>query len=154
MIVLTRVDKLQRERMIRPLLKELRQEGKPGVGGPSVRISGVVHLPGEYPYIPGMTVGDLIVAGGGMSESAYTVSAELTRQSVDLNSTNPKALITHDTLASLLSEKTLSTRLRPRDILSIKPIPSWSEKNNIEIGRSSISRSLYLPEERNLEKCI
>ena len=133
LIVLTRVDKLQRERMIRPLLKELRQEGKPGLGGPSVRISGVVHLPGEYPYIPGMTVGDLIVAGGGMAESAYTVSAELTRQSVDLNSTNPKALITHDTLASMLSEETLSTRLRPRDILSIKPIPSWSEQNNIEI---------------------
>ena len=92
----------------------------------------MIHFPGEYPYTPDMTVGDLIVAGGGMTGSAYTVSAELSRQSVDLNSSSPMASIRHTNLASLLSEETLATRLRAKDVLSIKPIPSWSEKNTIE----------------------
>ena len=133
LIVLSRTDESKRERTIRPLLEELRQEGKPGLGIPSVRILGMIHFPGEYPYTPDMTVGDLIVAGGGMTGSAYTVSAELSRQSVDLNSSSPMASIRHTNLASLLSGNTLATKLRAKDVLSIKPIPSWSEKNTIEI---------------------
>ena len=127
-IVFSRTDESKRKRTIRPLLEELRQEGKPGLGIPSVRVLGMVHFPGEYPYSPDMTVGDLIIAGGGMTGSAYTVSAELSRQSVDLNSSSPMASIRHTNLASLLSENTLSTKLQAKDVLSIKPIPSWSEK--------------------------
>jgi polysaccharide biosynthesis/export protein len=133
LIVLSRTDESKRERTIRPLIEELRQEGKPGLGIPSVRILGMIHFPGEYPYTPDMTVGDLVVAGGGMTGSAYTVSAELSRQSVDLNTSSPMASIHHTNLPSLLSENTLATKLRAKDVLSIKPIPSWSEKNTIEI---------------------
>jgi len=133
LIVLSRSDESKRERTIRPLLEELRQEGKPGTGIASVRVLGMIHFPGEYPYTSGMTVGDLIVAGGGMTGSAYTMSSELSRQTVDLNSSSPMASIHHTNLASLLSENTLATKLQAKDVLSIKPIPSWSEKNTIEI---------------------
>lgn len=68
-----------------------------------------------------------------MTGSAYTLSAELSRQTVDLNSSTPMARINHVNLPSLLDEQTLSTKLRIKDILSVKPIPSWSEKNTIEI---------------------
>lgn len=133
LIVLSRTDESKRERTLRPLLEELRHEGKPGLGIPSVRILGMIHFPGEYPYTPDMTVGDLIVAGGGMTGSAYTLSAELSRQTVEWNSSSPMASIHHTNLASLLSENTLSTKLLAKDVLSIKPIPYWSEKNTIEI---------------------
>ena len=133
LILVSRSDSSKRERAIRPLLEELRYEGKPGYGIPTVRILGMVHFPGEYPYTPGMTVRDLVVAGGGMTGSAYTLSAELSRQTVDLNSSTPMARINHVNLPSLLDEQTLSTKLRIKDILSVKPIPSWSEKNTIEI---------------------
>jgi len=133
LILLSRTDAFKRERAIRPLIDELRYEGKPGLGVPSVRIFGMVHFPGEYPYTPDMTVGDLIVAGGGMTGSAYTASAELSSQNVDLNASNPTATISHANLKSLLASDTLMGKLRPKDVLSIKPIPSWSEENTIEI---------------------
>ena len=47
LILLSRVDEFKRARAIRPLLEELRQEGKPGIGIPTVRILGMVHFPGE-----------------------------------------------------------------------------------------------------------
>jgi polysaccharide biosynthesis/export protein len=132
-IILSRADRSKRSRAIRPLLEELQFEGKPGRGVPSVSVNGMVHFPGEYPYTPDMGIGDLIVAGGGMTGSAYTVSAELSRQTVDLNSSTLMASIHHTNLASLLTDNTLSTELRAKDVLSIKPIPAWSEKNTIEI---------------------
>ena len=80
-----------------------------------------------------MTVSDLLMAGGGMTGAAYTVSSELSRQTVDLNSSSSSATITHVSLDSLLSKKTLALQLRSKDILSVKPIPSWTESNIIEI---------------------
>ena len=133
LIILSRTESSKRERQIRPLLEELRYVGRPGEGVPSVKVTGMVHFPGEYPYTPNMTISDLIVAGGGMTGSAYTLSSELSRQSVDLNTSNPTASIAHFTLGSLLSSETSDMKLRSKDILSIKPIPSWSENNSIEI---------------------
>ncbi len=133
LIVLSRTDKTQRERTVRNLIEELRQQGNPGTGIASVRILGMVHFPGEYPHVSGMTVGDLIVAGGGMKDSAYTLSSELSRQTVDSNSSTPTANIFHTILGSLLSDKTLATNIQPLDVLGIKPIPSWSETNTVEI---------------------
>ena len=133
LFILSSAESSKRERQIRPLLEELRYEGRPGQGVPSVKVTGMVHFPGEYPYTPNMTIFDLIAAGGGMTGSAYTLSSELSRQSVDLNTSIPAASIAHFTLGSLLSSETLDMKLRSKDILSIKPIPSWSENNSIEI---------------------
>ena len=133
LIILSRSESSKRQRQIRPLLEELRYTGQPGQGVPSVNVAGMVHFPGEYPFTPNMTISDLVSAGGGMTGSAYTLSSELSRQSVDLNTSNPTASIAHFTLESLLSSETLDMKLRSKDILSIKPIPSWSENNSIEI---------------------
>jgi protein involved in polysaccharide export with SLBB domain len=133
LIILSSTESNKRERVIRPLLEELRYEGLPGQGVPSVRILGMVHFPGNYPFATNMTISDLLVAGGGMTGAAYTMSSELSRQSVDLNSSSSSATITHFSLDSLLSNKTLAMKLRAKDIFSVKPIPSWSESNIIEI---------------------
>ena len=133
LIILSRTDSEKRERAIRPLLEELRYEAEPGLGVPIVSILGMVHFPGNYPLSKNMTVSDLLMAGGGMTGAAYTVSSELSRQTVDLNSSSSSATITHVSLDSLLSKKTLALQLRSKDILSVKPIPSWTESNIIEI---------------------
>lgn len=133
LIILSRTDSEKRERAIRPLLEELRYEAEPGLGVPIVSILGMVHFPGNYPLSKNMTVSDLLMAGGGMTGAAYTVSSELSRQSVDLNSSSSSATIAHLSLDSLLSKKTLALQLRSKDILSVKPIPSWTESNIIEI---------------------
>lgn len=131
-IILTRADLSKRTRSIRPLLEELQFEGKPGQGVPSVRVNGMIHFPGEYPYTPEMTFGELIAAGGGMTEAAYMLSCELSRQSVDFNSTYPTAHIRHSN-HSLLEKESSSTILKPKDVLSIKPIPSWTQEKTIQV---------------------
>jgi len=129
-VVLTRTDLSKRSRSIRPLLEELQFEGKPGFGVPSVSINGMIHFPGEYPFTPNMTLGDLIAAGGGMTGAAYMLSCELSSQSVDFNSPIPSAKVLHRNF-SLMSKDDLSTPLSPKDVLSVKPIPSWTEEQTV-----------------------
>ncbi|HKD53472.1 MAG TPA: SLBB domain-containing protein, partial [Steroidobacteraceae bacterium] len=71
-----------RDRVIRPLLEDLRQQANITRPEEVVRIDGRANVPGEYPLEIGMTVRDLIRAGGGLSDSAYGGTAELTRYTV------------------------------------------------------------------------
>jgi polysaccharide biosynthesis/export protein len=71
-----------RDRVIQPLLEDLKLQSNIGEPNAVVRIDGRANVPGEYPYQPGMTVRDLIRAGGGLSDAAYGGNAELTRYSI------------------------------------------------------------------------
>ncbi len=44
-----------------------------------VRIHGLVRRPGEYEYLEGMTLADLVFQAGGLTDDALTLSAELAR---------------------------------------------------------------------------
>src|SRR5690606_13371925 len=68
--------------LLAALLEELRLQTRDNQPLPVVRIEGRVRAPGEYPLEPNMTVEDLIRAGGGMDEAAFSGSAELTRYAV------------------------------------------------------------------------
>ena len=48
----------------------------------SSRIGGRVKVPGHYPLEPGMTVSDLLRAGGGLDQAAFGGQAELTRHQI------------------------------------------------------------------------
>ena len=83
-LFLPKFDFEKRKRAIRPFLKELEFNAEASVGTLVVSISGEVHFPGKYPMNSGMTVGDLIVAAGGLKESAFSLAAEISRIGVDL----------------------------------------------------------------------
>ena len=98
-----------------------------------VSISGEVHFPGKYPMNSGMTVGDLIVAAGGLKDSAFSLAAEISRIGVDFNKTDVEALVEHRLLESLLTEDSLNEQLQPGDVLSVKKIPSWQDDRIITL---------------------
>jgi protein involved in polysaccharide export with SLBB domain len=50
---------------------------------PTVAVSGAVRKPGTYPLTKGMRVSDLVYEAGGLKESAYLTTAQLTRMSSD-----------------------------------------------------------------------
>jgi len=58
-----------RDRFIQPVLDELRLQS--GTNRPTevVHVDGKVKVPGDYPLESGMTVADLIRAGGGLSDA-------------------------------------------------------------------------------------
>src|SRR5690606_26433136 len=62
-----------------PLIEELKLQAISSEPSRLVRVSGQVRAEGEYPLEPGMTVSDLVRAGGGLAEQAFGSEAELAR---------------------------------------------------------------------------
>ncbi len=133
-LFLPKFDLEARERAIRPFLKELEFDAQASVGTLVVSISGEVHFPGKYPLSAGMTVGNLIVASGGLKESAFSLAAEISRLGVDFNKSDVEAVVEHKLLESLFSEDSLNVKLQPGDVLSVKKIPSWQEDRIITLS--------------------
>src|SRR5690606_25173861 len=71
-----------RRHIVEPLLEELQMQVPSSASLPVVRVEGRVRAAGEYPLEPGMRLSDLLRAGGGLSDAAYAIDAELSRYSV------------------------------------------------------------------------
>src|SRR6266480_2836564 len=123
-----------RDRVIRPLLDDLRLQSNIGYPEEVVRIDGRANVPGAYPLEVGMTVRDLIRAGGGLSDAAYGGSAELTRYKVINGESRRTELIQVDLAAVLRGDPAANLRLEPYDSLSIKGIQGWTEQEEIKLS--------------------
>ncbi|GAA4364622.1 SLBB domain-containing protein [Kangiella marina] len=69
-----------RNKEIIEIVEKLKQQSTNNERSQIVKVSGAVKFPDEYPLTKGMTPLDLIQLAGGLSESAYAIEAELTRQ--------------------------------------------------------------------------
>jgi polysaccharide export outer membrane protein len=122
-----------RDRVIQPLLDDLKLQSNIGLPDEVVRIDGRSNVPGEYPLESGMTVRDLIRAGGGLSDDAYGGSAELTRYQVINGESRVTELIKVDLAAVLRGDPAANLRLLPFDTLSIKEIVAWTDLETITL---------------------
>jgi polysaccharide biosynthesis/export protein len=120
-----------RDRVIQPLLDDLKLQSNIGLPDDVVRIEGRANVPGEYPFQDGMTVRDLIRAGGGLSDAAYGGSAELTRYQVVNGESRRAELIQVDLSAVLRGDPAANLQLHPFDTLSIKEVQAWTEQGSI-----------------------
>jgi polysaccharide biosynthesis/export protein len=122
-----------RDRVIQPLIEDLKEQSNINRPEEVVRIDGRANVPGEYPLETGMTVRDLIRAGGGLSDAAYGGTAELTRYRVVKGESRQTDLIKVDLAAVLRADPAANLRLEPFDILSIKEVQSWTDQETIRI---------------------
>jgi polysaccharide export outer membrane protein len=120
-----------RDRVIKPLLDDLKLQSNIALPDEVVRIDGRSNVPGEYPLESGMTVRDLIRAGGGLSDAAYGGTAELTRYAVLNGESRVTELIKVDLAAVMRGETPANLRLQPFDTLSIKEIVAWTDQEVI-----------------------
>jgi len=122
-----------RDRIIKPVLDELRLQS--GAQRPTevVHIDGRVKVPGEYPLETSMTVADLIRAGGGLADAAYGSKAELTRYQVVNGEMRRTELIDVDLAAALRGEPVGNIRLEPFDNLSIKEVQQWQSQESVSL---------------------
>ena len=117
---------------INPIVSQLSAQSRSSEPTQVVRITGQVRGEGTYPLVPGMRISDLILAGGRLSESAFTTEAELTR--FDTRAGKPREM-SHMTirLADALSgDAEANIHLQPYDLLNIKEIPLWEEADQVE----------------------
>jgi protein involved in polysaccharide export with SLBB domain len=98
-----------------------------------VIIGGAVHAPGEYPLEPSMRISDLLRAGGGLTESAYAIDAELARYPVGASGDRETELIRIDLAGVLVGDQSADRILQPGDGLIIKVIPNWEEQFTIRL---------------------
>src|SRR5882762_1471821 len=122
-----------RDRVIQPVLDELRLQGTSGSPSEVVRVDGRVKVPGDYPLEPGMTVGDLVRAGGGTTDAAYGNEAELTRYSVASDQSRHTEHIQVDLAAALRGDPAANIRLQPFDSLSVKEVPLWDAQESVTL---------------------
>ncbi|MET0536001.1 MAG: SLBB domain-containing protein, partial [Steroidobacter sp.] len=122
-----------RDRVIDPLMRELRMQSHIGEPTPEVSVAGKIKVPGRYPLEPGMRVSDLLRAGGSLDEAAYGGHAELTRYEVIDGESRQAALISIDLGKALNGDPSADVALRPFDYLVIKEIPLWAAQEEVEI---------------------
>ncbi len=121
-----------RQRLLIPILKQLKQQGAAGQPIKLVEVDGEVKFPGVYPLANNARVDDLVIAAGGVNESAFLTRAEITRNQIEgiearKSSKNIK-------LASALQgNEQDNILLKSKDRLNVHKIPSWSENHVVEL---------------------
>lgn len=122
-----------RAAVVEPLLEELRLQAVFGQPSQEVAIGGRVRAPGTYPLEPGMRVSDLIRAGANLGDSAYGLSAELTRYRIRDDAMREAELIEIDLQRVLAGDPLADILLQPFDFLNVKEISLWRAQATVEL---------------------
>ena len=122
-----------RERLLEPLMRELRLQSTRDAPTAQVSVGGRVNAPGEYPLERGMRVSDLVRAGGSLNEAAYGGRAELTRNAVNGGESRATELIEVDLGQALAGDPTHDLELQPFDYLIVKELPLWAAQEYVQV---------------------
>jgi len=122
-----------RRAVLDPLLKQVRAQSRPDRLEREVTIEGSVHHPGRYPFAPGMRLGQLLNAGGGLTDKAFTLEAELTRYSASDGKERKQETTVISLVGTLAADGKNDPELKPYDQVVIRRIPNWTGEGYISI---------------------
>ncbi|TDP40227.1 protein involved in polysaccharide export with SLBB domain [Idiomarina aquatica] len=120
-----------RHRLLEPILMKLRSQSRLGSTAQLVFVDGEVRYPGIYPLPINGNVKDLVLAAGGLKESAYLKRAEISR--VEIMGEEADVDYVTFNLANAMAGD-IDQALQGRDRLNILRIPQWQENYQVEIG--------------------
>jgi polysaccharide biosynthesis/export protein len=132
-----------REEVVEPLIEELEAQAASNEALPVVRVGGQVRAPGEYPLEPDMRISDLLRAGGGLSEAAYTTDAELTRYTVIDGEFRETELVTVNLASLLRGDAAADFAIGPYDYLNIKEVSRWRGEESVTIRGEVVFPGTY-----------
>jgi len=122
-----------RRATIDPLLEQIKAQSRPDRLEREITIDGSVHHPGRYPFAPGMRMGDLLRAAGGLTDRAYTLEAELTRYIISEGKQRQQDTVVVNLEGVLSNNVEKDPLLKPYDQLVIRRVPSWSSEGSVTI---------------------
>ncbi len=123
---------------MRPFLDNLRRQSSIDNLPKIVLSRGEVRFPGEYPLTEGMTVQDLVKLSGGLTDSAYSLSAEISR----INLSDPNKA-TYSIILSDLTDQS-SEILEPTDYVEFRTIPEFRESETITLEGEFVFPGVYV----------
>jgi polysaccharide biosynthesis/export protein len=132
-----------RQHIVEPLIEELRAQAPPNAPLPVVRIGGQVRAAGEYPLERDMRVSDVLRAGGGLSEAAYSQEAELTRYSIVNGEYRETELMTVNLAAVLRGDLSADLPVNAYDFLSIKEVSRWRGEEFVTLSGEVVFPGTY-----------
>lgn len=89
-------------------------------------ISGQVNLPKDYNINSNMTLNELIITAGGLTQKAYKSSCEIIRYHI-VNDERVKEII------NIPLSKANKFKIKNFDEITIKTIPNWSERKSVTL---------------------
>ena len=118
---------LSRKALLAPVIKRLQSEASELHPIQLVEVLGEVKHPGLYPIPENATAKDMIIAAGGMKESAFTMRAEISRTWVNAAGVN----IEHIAFSPLEADSL--TNITAKDKINILRTPDWYESNQVKL---------------------
>jgi len=132
--------------LLRPIVAQLRLQARSDAPEQVVAIGGQVAFPGEYPLEKGMTVSELLRAGGNLTQQAYRLEAEMIRYQVIENKVRETSRLPLDLAAIMKGDATHDRELRPFDTINIKQVAEWWDREIVEIKGEVIFPGRYVVE--------
>lgn len=140
-LILEKTKYLSREELLAPIIERLQNESTQSSPMKLVEITGQVKFPGVYPVQKNATVRDLILAGGGLLESAYLQKAEISRTSLDSSNALRIEHIQIDLIDSMLGNSNIA--LQSKDTLNVLRTPDWHENKKVELVGEVVFPGVY-----------
>ncbi|MBN25745.1 MAG: polysaccharide export protein [Alteromonadaceae bacterium] len=140
-LILEKTKYLSREELLAPIIERLQYESTQSSPMKLVEITGQVKFPGVYPVQKNATVRDLILAGGGLLESAYLQKAEISRTSLDSSNALRIEHIQIDLIDSMLGNSNIA--LQSKDTLNVLRTPDWHENKKVELVGEVVFPGVY-----------
>jgi protein involved in polysaccharide export with SLBB domain len=131
-------DYQDRSAAINPFIDNLKRQTSVGEMPNIVRSGGMVRFPGEYPLSKGMSIRDLIELSGGLVDSAYSQSAEISR----LDLSNPRRAVSSIIVSDLTASSPML--LEPSDQVEFRTIPEFRESLAITLEGEFVFPGTYV----------
>ncbi len=122
---------LTRESLFSPVLQRLKTQASPANPQQTIRISGPVRYPGEYPMPATRNLSDAVFVAGGLKDSASMYQAEVARYTIDENGVGQTRILNVN-LADAMAGNT-NVQLESRDRILIKSIPDFARTRTVEL---------------------
>lgn len=120
-----------RENLFAPVLQRLKAQAKPGAPQQTIRISGPVRYPGEYPMPASRSLADAVFVAGGLKDSASLYQAEIARYTQDESGIGQTRILNVDLADAMAGQS--SFKLQSRDTILIKSIPQFAKTRTITL---------------------
>lgn len=129
-VQLSEEDSSKRRVVIDGIIAELRAQAEIGSPTLEVEVTGSVRYPGVYPLTKNMTPTELIYAAGGLTEKAYTLTAEINRSSFDEARVRKQERLD----VNINSNNASPFKLQARDVLQVRATPEWTDNTFVTLS--------------------